>query len=713
MANVSASAVDGGPNQHDGQHDGSRTADGAVQRVLTRQYLVALGLIAGVILGGGWLLGDLVGRQEHHASVITVAGAQRMLSQRIALLATEVVSSMTLDGARARTVLLTTAMKRMRDDEARMTAGPQAPAHDTAALEDLYFDGLGSVSRSIDGFLDEAQQVLDATGRDDLGQARSLVASLRLNALGPLLATLQGAVALHEEAARQDIHRTMWIHRSLIILGLGLLFGEALFIFRPLSRRLGAMAQRLEAEAATDSLTGLLNRRAFTGELQKLLVHATGPEEAVRQVCVIVADLDWLKETNASEGQAGGDALITAAASALRATFRPGDVIGRLGGDEFAVAFHVDGRPAAATAAQRLRDVLHEPAPLGGRLLRAGASLGYAIAPDDGAEADALLEAANDAMTAAKHSSRGSIASVSTGDRDRLQRELVIRRSFDTQDTGGLAGLCAHLQPQLDIRTGNLVGLEALARWQHPDLGWLSPGEFLPLARKHGCLHLVGDAVRANALATLAALRTGRHWATPPRVALNLSHAELARDDVVDRIEDDLRIAGLPPSAIEIEITEEVLLDRVSDNTRNRLTNLRDRGTKLVLDDFGAGNAGLAQVLRLPLDCLKIDREFVRRIGQDPRAEEVIRATILLAHGIGLLVVGEGVETEEQLAFLRALDCDTSQGFLHAPALAPAQLTIWLARRAAIGGSRAADPLDYAMPAVPADHRRVTLTTGW
>ena len=662
--------------------DGAETIGNAINR----RYILALSLIAGVMVVGGWLLGEMVGRQERHASIINLAGAQRMLSQRIALLATEVATGEAgLPSGPKAGVLLDAAIQRMGAAAERLTQVSLAPAHDTPALEEAYFGERYAVAVSVQKFLQQAKFVLDTARRNDLDAARAAGASLRAAALGPLLTTLHHAVGLHEKAAHDELHRTMWVHRGLVIVGLMLLVFEARLIFWPMSRRVGLLAGRLEHEASIDSLTGLLNRRAFNIRLRDLVRQTENNEQSGaerRHVSVLVVDLDWLKEANAAQGQSGGDALLRSAAAAMRSILRPGDPIGRLGGDEFAAAFIAIDPASAQSVAQRLRDAMHQPTMLKGRSLRAGASIGLASTSEGICDGDALLAAASDAMTMGKRTKRGSVTSFTEGDRTRLDRVMVLRRSFDRHAVGGLDGLCAHLQPQLRFADGSLVGFEALARWRHDQLGWVSPAEFLPLAQEYGCFDIVGSRVRRSALSTIAGLWANGHpWGAPPRVALNFSHAELAREDIVEILEQDLRDAGLPPSAIEIEITEEVLLDRVSELTRERLVNLRSRGARIALDDFGCGAAGLIQVLRLPLDSLKIDRSFVAEIGRDARAEQIIETTVLLAHGLGMSVTAEGVETPAQHEHLLALSCDVSQGYFHAPALGGIELASWLRTR--------------------------------
>jgi EAL domain-containing protein (putative c-di-GMP-specific phosphodiesterase class I) len=257
-----------------------------------------------------------------------------------------------------------------------------------------------------------------------------------------------------------------------------------------------------------------------------------------------------------------------------------------------------------------------------------------------------------------------------------------VLRAFDAAGDGNcLAGVRAHLQPIVALGpqaagAPPVLAMEALARWSHPELGEVPPAELLSIIGPERTLRL-GAAVRTRALAAMAALR--RRELPVGRLALNLSAGEVEREDMAASIAAQVARAGLSLRDVEIEITEEVLLERVSDATLQQLAALRGRGARLVLDDFGTGNSGLSQLLRLPLDAVKLDKRFVQGLGIDSRAEEIVRATISLAHGLGLEVVGEGVETMQQARMLMRMGCDAAQGFLYARPMPPEAVEEWLA----------------------------------
>lgn len=428
--------------------------------------------------------------------------------------------------------------------------------------------------------------------------------------------------------------------------------------------------------ALTDLLTGLPNRRAV---MEALAAMAKRSEP----VAVIAVDLDHFKEVNDGEGHAAGDALLQETADRLRQALRPGDLAGRLGGDEFVVLLSgVRDREVVIGIAQRISALLHRPVEYRGKRLRLGATLGVAIVPDDVSGPETAMRVADEALVRAKRDRRGSVACASRDDTTQLLSATAIVRAFDADAaaTKPLQGAIAHFQPILALGptakgASALVALEVLARWHHPAVGEISPGELFTVIGPERAAEL-GQVVRHQALTTFVSLR--QNGLADVRLALNLSPSEVFRADIADHIAEQVERAGLSLRDIDVEITEEVLLDRVSDRTLDQLAALRGRGARLILDDFGTGNSGLAQLLRLPLDGVKLDKQFIQKLGVDTRADGIVQATISLCHGLGLEVVAEGVETEPQATMLRSFKCDAVQGFLYARAMSSDELKVWL-----------------------------------
>ena len=429
-------------------------------------------------------------------------------------------------------------------------------------------------------------------------------------------------------------------------------------------------------EALTDELTGLANRRAVLRRVEELC-------DDHEPVVVALLDLDKFKEVNDGLGHSAGDDLLRLVAARLAPVLAPVDVLGRLGGDEFAVVARVPaGSSPADHAAGRGRAGGHqlpEPFQVGGLSLHVSVSVGLTHA--DGAAGGAgdgqamralLLRQADAAMYDAKRS--GTQVVVYDGSRhvDSSGHLALVEEMRHGLATGQFV---LHHQPQVDIATGRTLGVEALVRWAHPTRGLLTPADFLLQAEVHGLMGLLTDTVLRQAVAQAAAWRAaGLHL----RVSVNLSASNLLDTELPQRVADLLRAAGVPPSAIVLEVTESVLL---SDPERSLavVAALAALGTTVSIDDFGTGYASLTYLRELPVAELKLDRSFTADLLTDARAAAIIASTIGLAHQLGLRVVAEGVEDRATLRDLRQLGCDESQGYLHSRPLPAAELEAWLA----------------------------------
>ena len=435
---------------------------------------------------------------------------------------------------------------------------------------------------------------------------------------------------------------------------------------------------RANGAARTDALTGLPNRRTAMQAIDRM-------SQAGTPFTAIAIDLDLFKETNDGEGHDAGDAVLRAAAERLKLAVRHGDVAARLGGDEFAVLLVGIADPAVAyVIAQRICESLHVPVEFRGKRLRTGATLGMAQFPNDVAEGDQTYRLADGALIRAKRERRGSIGLAVQEDAAKLSNGIAIMRAFEASVRAPdmIDGAAVHLQPTVTLAKDgslpSLLSVEALTRWSHPAVGTVPTGDLFPMIGPERAMRL-GHLVRAQALTAFHALREdGLEGA---RLALNLSVNEVVREDTAVEFARQVEQAGLSLEDIEIEVTEEVLLDRVSDRALDELSTLRDRGAHLVLDDFGLGNSGVTQLLRLPLDGLKIAAEFVRGLGVDRRAEQMVRASVSLAASRGHTVIGKGVETEQQAIMLLGLGCAGAQGFLFGYPMPPEDFRAWLAGR--------------------------------
>jgi diguanylate cyclase (GGDEF)-like protein len=401
-----------------------------------------------------------------------------------------------------------------------------------------------------------------------------------------------------------------------------------------------------------DPLTGLPAHAGFRERLEGTLALAR--RQGWRSG-VLVLDLRHFREINEAHGRAGGDLALRLVAARLRDAVRREDVVARLGADRFAVVqTALQDASGALQLAERLVAALAAPLPLDGATPAITADIGIAIAPEDGDEAGLLLARAEDALTAARAAPLPTIhcfapaQEAALRERRRLEREL--RAAMET------GGLTLHWQPQRRLSDRALIGFEALLRWPHPERGMIPPDRFIPLAEATGLIVPLGAWVLRAAAAEAAT------WPGCFKAAVNLSAAQVREEGLLDTVGDALAASGLPPHRLELEVTESLLLQEDQQPARV-LAGLQALGVSVALDDFGTGWSSLAYLRRFPFDQIKMDRGFLRDLDADPRVAAVVSAILSLGHGLGMTVVAEGIETEEQAQRLLALGCEHGQGW--------------------------------------------------
>jgi diguanylate cyclase (GGDEF)-like protein len=438
--------------------------------------------------------------------------------------------------------------------------------------------------------------------------------------------------------------------------------------------------KRIRHLAFNDLLTGLPNRTLFF-DLLGQSIEAAGA--AGGQVAVLFMDLDRFKYVNDNLGHDVGDRLLQAVAQRVRHSVRNVDTVARLGGDEFTVVLsELDGPGAAAAAAHNICRMLATPFQIDGHDIFVTSSVGIAMYPHDGADVATLVKHADSAMYRAKKTNTGFQfyeASMEQSISEHVRLESDLRRALE------LDQLEVYYQPQSSFATGQIVAMEALVRWHHPQRGMVSPAEFIPLAEETGIIKSLGDWVLRTACAQLKAWHN--EGLPPLRVAVNLSVRQLLQKDFSRTVEAVLADTGLAPHLLELEITESTLMENAQD-TLTALHRLRSLGVRLSIDDFGTGYSSLSYLKRFPVDIIKIDRSFVRDVPQDADDAAIVTAIIALAHSLRLEVVAEGVETAAQLHFLQARHCDLLQGYHLSPAIPAAQFAA-LIRQHETGAVRA------------------------
>jgi len=386
-------------------------------------------------------------------------------------------------------------------------------------------------------------------------------------------------------------------------------------------------------------------------------------------------DLDRFKTVNDSLGHAIGDQLLVAAVARLRAVLREGDTLARLGGDEFvALLDGVADLPEALRVAEGLHAALAEPLAVEGRALFATVSIGVALrsAPEEGPED--LLRFADAALYRAKEAGRACTEAfypgMSAAALERLELEHDLRRAVAREE------LRVHYQPKVDLTSGQVVGLEALVRWQHPERGMVAPGAFIPLAEETGLIAPIGRWVLGEACCQLVAWQERHPGKAAPLVSVNISARQFRNPDLAGEVAATLADTGLDPGLLKLEITETAAMAQLETSIAT-LAALRNLGVRLAIDDFGAGYSSLAYLQSLPVDTLKIDRSFFEDVA---RNRAIVRAVTDLAHGLGLDVTAEGLETAVQVAWAREAGCDRGQGYYFARPLPADELeALWAA----------------------------------
>lgn len=437
---------------------------------------------------------------------------------------------------------------------------------------------------------------------------------------------------------------------------------------------MATMQKRVEAmlrhEASHDRLTNLPNRLLFNEQLSLALLTAQQQGELL---AVAFLDLDRFKTVNDTLGHASGDQLLQQVTQRLQSCLRQCDVASRWGGDEFTLLLpHISYVEDVSKIAQRILDVLSTPFYLESQELYISASLGIALFPYD-EDAETLLKNADAAMYRAKQQGRNNFQfyspEMNTKARERLELEIDLRKAL-TKDE-----FLLYYQPQVDIHTGNIVSLEALIRWQHPQLGLIPPNQFIPLAEETGLICFLGEwVIRAACLQHQAWLAAG----LPPfRIAVNLSARQFQQQDLVKTITQILQETKTEPCYLELEITESTVMQDVN-FTITILQELRDMGIQIAMDDFGTGYSSLNSIKHFPLHTLKIDQSFVRDLMTDPSDAAIAKAVVALGKGLNLQILAEGVETIEQLEFLRALGCDSAQGYFFSKPLPAEEISVFL-----------------------------------
>ena len=432
--------------------------------------------------------------------------------------------------------------------------------------------------------------------------------------------------------------------------------------------------EALEHQANHDILTGLPNRNLLQDRIIQAIVHA---ERSAHLVAVVFIDLDNFKLVNDSLGHTAGDKLLKAVAERLESAFRVVDTVSRLGGDEFILILHdQSSEDLISQETERLGEVFSAPFYIDGHEIFVSYSAGFSLYPQDGKDAETLLMNADVAMYRAKEHKGNSFQfyapEMHSKIRERLALESSMRYALERQE------FFLMYQPQIDSRTAQVFGMEALIRWNHPEMGMISPEEFIPLAEEAGLIVAIGEWVIRTACEQMKTLQAaGLQNLT---VAVNLSGRQFKESNLIPSIAGILQGTGLAGKYLELELTEGILMNS-SQEVISTLQDLKKMGIKLSIDDFGTGYSSLSYLKRFPMDKLKIDQSFVRDISTGGDDSAIVKAIINMGHSLSLRVIAEGVETQEQLDFLTVHGCHEVQGYYYSRPLSAEDLKSFIERR--------------------------------
>ncbi|MEX0346729.1 MAG: putative bifunctional diguanylate cyclase/phosphodiesterase [Rhizobiaceae bacterium] len=535
--------------------------------------------------------------------------------------------------------------------------------------------GVAVIGRSLDGtgsaFATDIEAQLQAKDATEI--------TINTKVGGELLATYEALADYYAVRVAENANAIELWHRILFLATIGLIVLVIVFIFRPLSSAISKNASELvEARnsmayvAAHDGLTGLNNRAFLLDHFQTMI---SGAKRRGERLAVLQIDLDGFKQINDTLGHAAGDHVLVETAERMRQSCRATDLCVRLGGDEFVMVLSAAGNTQDINmVAGRILERVNQPMSYEGATINAGASAGVAVYPVDADNADELLMHADLALYDAKKRGGGAYAFFS----DDLRLELEHRKQLETDLHKAIEtdAFDVHFQPQISLIDGRIAGVEALVRWSHPERGMVAPADFLPVAEKIGLMSTIGRKVIRKAISKASQWhRDGLEFG---RLAVNISGAEVREPDFSEFLFESLAELGLPAEKLSLEIIESVILDDDKLGISTRLRKIRAAGVHLELDDFGTGYASLSHVNPNEIDRLKIDRRFVHNIDDDSDNTKIVKAITELARGLGIAIIAEGAETQEELNQLVEIGCEQVQGYSIAYPMPEDQAREWL-----------------------------------
>ncbi len=642
-------------------------AASSIFRTVRARYLLALTLVALLSTSAYILLSRVIDAQDSSAAVINMSGRQRMLSQRTALFAQQLVLA---EGRAERDLakhelasaidllervhLVLTQVDPARNQRDARTHLPRKPS---PIVTELYFSAPLELDAQVRDYIAAVRRLLSAPDEALTTQNPDLRRIL-IVAPGRLLESLDFVTSQYEKEANEQITDLKRLEAGVWIVTLLALLLEGLLIFYPLERDLSRGRKSLLHNALHDTLTGLPNRALLTDRLEQALFRRRRHPE--QSFAVLFLDLNRFKVINDSLGHQVGDRLLVAFSHRLKSCVRELDTVARLGGDEFTILLeNVSSLQTAEALAKRINGALEQPFELETHTLHVSTSIGIVLSEAGHRSPEDILRDADIAMYRAK--ARGVVGFEVFTPEMRERASSLMSLEGDLRGAAERGELTLHYQPIVSLSTGQTTGFEALVRWQHPRHGPISPAEFIPLAEETGLILELDRWVLREGAAQLS-LWQQAFPEVSPTLSLNLSSQSFAQPGLVDFVTTLILETGVDAAALHLEITEGVIVTS-SETVLQTLSDLKALGLKLHIDDFGTGYSSLSYLQRFPVDTLKIDRSFVDQLTQSEASVKLVQMIVSVAHALELEVVAEGVETQAQLECLQSLSCEFFQGF--------------------------------------------------
>lgn len=632
----------------------------------TTHYVLALLLIGCAAIASHTVLVQSLAELEEDSVVINTSGRQRMLSEQTVRLAGELMVTNNPVEALALKTQLTRSLDLMRTSHEKLSSsiGETSAATGTRAdLSEAYFGGERSLDTRLAQYFAALDQIL-ALKRlaysPSLGAYRTLVDAHR----GGILRDLDRVVKLHELQAQERLQASERLHVYIMAGTLLLLLLEALFVFRPLIRRLTRANDELVSQnneiahmAVSDTLTNLPNRSGFGQRLESLIEARSGADQCA---AVMMLDLDRFKNVNDTLGHPAGDRVLIEVGKRIEANIKNVDTVARLGGDEFAIILRqLNGPQDASAIAQKIIEAVSTRITLAEGEASVGASIGITILPETASASEEVMKRADLALFQAKQNGRGQHCFYDPHMQEELTRKSQV--ADELHHACLESRLQVFLQPIFSFKTGKIEFAESLIRWDHSERGLISAHEFIDIIDEFQMAPQLETIVYEQVFTTLARWRDQE--IEFPAITINVSAVNLRQTNFCNRLVDAMEKYQLDPSLVALEILESVFVDRGAETVIANIRQLHELGFPILLDDFGTGYASLSHLMDIPVHGIKIDKTFVQGVGEGGPPEQIASAVLALAKDLDIVTVGEGIETPEQMKYLERRGCDFAQGF--------------------------------------------------